>query len=99
MGCLQHTTTSMTTTRTQGSKDVEGDGDASHIQLLERSLKPNSHQHALLAPVFHLPIRHASQFLVDYNVNNYADVPRGWTDIDALTVPFTFDYNNPTFSR
>lgn len=33
LGCLQHTTTSMTTTRTQGSKDVEGDGDASHIQL------------------------------------------------------------------
>ena len=74
-------------------------GTLATSNYIECSPNPNSHQHALLAPDFPLPIHHITQFLVDYNVNNYADMPRGWTDIDALTVPFTFDYNNPTFSR
>lgn len=25
--------------------------------------------------------------------------PNGWTDIDALVLPYTFDFNTPGFSR
>ena len=39
------------------------------------------------------------QFLVDYSVSNYQQVPAGWDDIDALVTPYTFDYNTPGFSR
>ncbi|GIL64655.1 hypothetical protein Vafri_18577, partial [Volvox africanus] len=42
---------------------------------------------------------YVGKFLVDYSVSNYQDVPAGWTDIDALVTPYTFDYNNPGFSR
>ncbi|KAG2495839.1 hypothetical protein HYH03_006078 [Edaphochlamys debaryana] len=42
---------------------------------------------------------YVGKFLVDYSVTNYADKPKGWTDIDALLTPYMFDYNNPGFSR
>ncbi|KAG2495838.1 hypothetical protein HYH03_006077 [Edaphochlamys debaryana] len=42
---------------------------------------------------------YVGKFLVDYSVGNYANPPKGWTDIDALLTPYMFDYNNPGFSR
>ncbi|PNH11043.1 Arylsulfatase [Tetrabaena socialis] len=42
---------------------------------------------------------YTGKFLVDYNIRNYNQTPAGWTDIDALVLPYTFDYNNPGFSR
>lgn len=41
----------------------------------------------------------AGKFIVDYNIHNYGRVPKGFTDFDALTMPFTFNYYNPAFSR
>lgn len=42
---------------------------------------------------------YVGKFVVDYSSANYADKPNGWTDIDALVLPYTFDFNTPGFSR
>ncbi|ETS78804.1 hypothetical protein PFICI_08657 [Pestalotiopsis fici W106-1] len=38
------------------------------------------------------------KFMNGYNIHNYATAPKGWTHIDALVDPYTYQYNNVVMS-
>lgn len=42
---------------------------------------------------------YSGKLFVEYTPFNCDPPPAGWTDIDALTLPHTFDYYHPAFSR
>ncbi|KAF3011454.1 hypothetical protein E8E14_002409 [Neopestalotiopsis sp. 37M] len=38
------------------------------------------------------------KFMNGYNIHNYATAPKGWTHVDALVDPYTYQYNNVVMS-
>lgn len=69
-----------------------------HTHLHAR-MRTHLHKHTLIAHNRHTDTYFVGKYLVEYALYNHEQFPEGWTDFDALVLPWTFNYTHPVFSR